>query len=346
VKLYEWHALVTGLLLAAGGLSAWLGRFRLAVLVSVVLGGVVYGSQQGILLPSDLAALPGHAALERPLALWLAWALFATAAASSSKTAIGGRLGPVLLGAVFGELGGAVLAASGVDNPSHKARRVLAASAGALLSRTGDPAVLLHSGDGRLAFTLAVCGCVGVAVAAPPAASSGSLDRRSWAVGGVAFVAAFLPSLALPVLALGAVALLAIHQRRPDPTPLLHAVGIAVLVLVGVASGTTEHLASTLEAVTIPMEQHLPQVIALGGTGAGLLLGSGGGGLLGVAVLDRALAVTAPDAKALWTVMAAVAGLGPMLLTGTLQRGLWRHLLWVGLCLGVVHGMVLAGVLR
>lgn len=343
MSLVEWHALVVGLLLAAGGLSWLAGRRRSVAVLSLAVGSIVYGLHQGILLASDAATLPEHAGLQWTLLQWMAWAFFATAVGSKPRERMGGRFAPVLFGAVFGELGGAVLSATGEDK--HRVRRVLASSAGALLARVGDPAVLMWDGpEGwRLAVGLGVCALLGIAVAAPPQVEWRPFQRQTLALGGVVAIASFLPMLTVPMLVVGGVALM---DRKPDLSPVYHTLGLGLLLLVAVAGGAVEHVASLLEAATIPYERWMPQIIAGTGALAGLTLGSGGGGALGVGVLDRALAVRTPDAAALWTVMAAVSGLGPLVVTRTVWRGLPRHLLWVALSLGVVHGMVLVGLLR
>ena len=89
-------------------------------------------------------------------------------------------------------------------------------------------------------------------------------------------------------------------------------------------------------------EAIFPLWIWVNGAVSGVVLGSDGGGLVGRAVLDRALAVRFPHAAWMWGLGAAVAGLAPYLVTGTLGRVWVRHMLWLllsGALVGVAFGL-------
>ena len=329
----------------------WKGPERLALpaLLLWCVGAVGIGLVRQIIVPGDLAGLPALGGLEPEVVRLVSWAAFASAA-SVAGWRESSRWAPLAFGAFFGELGGAILAVQGVDEPSARARRVLASTAGAMLGRVGDPAIWLSAGEGMtpLFFALVVVtAVVGVVLAAPPSVEQGETHRPLpvLAIGVAVWGAAWVPVLQLPAVAVGSVALWWTHRGQLHLQPVARVIGLSVTVLVSVVAGLGEAWADLLESRLVELEAMVPFWVWLHGAASGLLLGSDGGGLVGAAVLDRALAVRDPVAPMAWGLGAAVAGIAPYLLTGTLWRALPRHALWLLLSGALVLGAAELGLL-
>ncbi len=335
--------------LLAVGVAGWKPRWTGPIAFAVTMGLVGYGLRFGVLVPADILVLPSGVGLADQTVSWASWALFAGAVTRAPWPSWrGGRFAPVLAGALCGEFGGAVLAASGVTDPSVRARRVLAASAGALFVRVSDPALWLM-GTSAWAWGLALLG-VWIAqppavTVSPPAESEGDGETRArafWGVAGAVGLAAMWPAGAPVVLGAAALGLSLTHRRWPDFRPLVAVLGFAVVLHLAVAGGAAEAVASALESRTVVDERWMSLWVLASGAVAGTVFGSGGGALVGTAVLDRALGLRVADAHHWFGLMAAVAGAGPLVVTGTLAAGAGRHIVWVlasFLVLGLLHGV-------
>ncbi|MBO84655.1 MAG: hypothetical protein CL927_04800 [Deltaproteobacteria bacterium] len=343
-------ALVVNLYLF-GGLcvlaSWWKGsrRVHLAAMLALSCAAIGAGLFRQVLIPADLTRLPALADLELELFTLFAWAMFAATAASAGWRE-SSRFAPFAYGMLLGELGGAILAIREVSDPSVRARRVVAASAGALLGRVGDPGLWLLNGGQLSLGVCALVGCsavVGLVVAAPPRVFDGAARRPMpvLAVGVGVWALSWVPSMQLPGVLLGSLALWWHHRQPLHTQPVARVIGLSVAVVVAVMAGLGEAWAEAVEARLVVYEAVVPAWIWAHGALSGLLLGSDGGGLMGRAVLDRALAVRDPLAPVAWGLGAAVAGMAPYLVTGTLWRALPRHLFWV-----VLSGALLAGALH
>jgi len=340
--------------------AAWLGvaRHRFRVLAGLVLLAVVAtGLFRGVLVAEDVWSLHRLTDLDDAVICLLAWGGFGAAAACSGWRE-SSRWAPLMFGVICGELGGAVLAIQGVTDRGLQARRVMLASAGAMLSRVADPAVWLlvqgtpswgTDGWGSIGVTnwcvLASAAVLGVALSWPMKGPHLETSRPPivLVVGAVVWVTSWLPWAQLPVVLLGG-AVLCIHSRARMEWDLLVRPALLVVVgLIAVAAGVAEDWAGHLEAQRIPYEAEHSLWIWLSGVTSGLVLGSDGGALVGRAVLDRALSLRAPMAPALWGLGAGVAGVAPYIVTGTLSRALPRHLAWIGVMTGLVTAMLWMG---
>ena len=333
--------------------AAWASASRKALLpatVTVVAAAVGTAMYLGVVVPSDAGSLHVYTGLDGALMRLGLWALFGAAAAQAGWRE-SSRWAPVVFGLVAGELGGAVLAVQGVSDPSARARRVVAASAGALLSRVADPSVwllidgtpgLVTDGWGTVGLStwvlLVGTAVVGAVVAFPPKVDGLETVRPPMVlgVGAMVWLASWMPLSQLPVVALATAVLWFDVRARVDAVPLFRVFAVGLVGLIAVAAGLAEQHASLLEAHLIEYEAEFPLLVWASGAVSGLVLGSDGGALAGRAVLDRALAIRDPMAPALWGLGAAVAGLGPHLVAGTLVRGLPRHLLWMAGSAGLV----------
>lgn len=333
----------------SGGLwvaAAWVGALRTRALEAsgaVALILLAVGVWRGIVLPAELVNLPAYTGLSDAAMPLVAGGVFGAAAARTGWREAS-RWAPVAFGLLCGELGGAILAVQGVKDGGVAARRVMAASAGALLSRVADPAIWLlvdglpglrTDGWGTTGLPtwglLAACAAIGVVLAFPPRVANLQTHRPPMllGVGAMVWLGSWLPLSQLVVVWLGAAVLWFEVRARADLPVLIRPALLVLGGLVAVSAGLAEGAATLLEARLIDDEAQLPLVVWGCGAVGGLLLGSDGGGLAGRAVLDRALAVRLPTAPELWALGAAVSGLGPHLLTGTTLRALPRHFAWI-----------------
>ncbi|MFT4979949.1 MAG: hypothetical protein ACI8S6_005861, partial [Myxococcota bacterium] len=129
--------------LVAGPLGR--GRRGLWALLALLIASYVGGLAVGALQPLDPLWLPQWTGLQSSALLLILWAAYgATAAAAGGAKMPGTPLfGAVLTGAVLGELAAAAVLTAGSTDRRSAARLALAASAGGLLGRVGDPAMLL-----------------------------------------------------------------------------------------------------------------------------------------------------------------------------------------------------------
>ncbi len=309
--------------------------------VGLVLFASGFGLFRGVLVAADVATLVRSTDLLPEVLTLGAWAAFGAAAAKSGWREPS-RWAPVAFGLFLGEVGGAFLAAAGNHAPADRARRVMASTAGALMARTADPALFTAS-QGSLALPILGCvalsGLAGILLAAPPAGAAPPPHRPTpvLVVASAVWLLSWIPSLELGVVAVGALVLWGLRRAVVEPAPLLRTTALLWTGLIVVAAGGAEAWADWLESRIIPNEANVPLLVWASGALGGLALGSDGGGFLGRAVADRALAVRDPLAASYWAMGAAVAGLGPYLLTGTLWRALPRHAVWL-----VVSGAVFA----
>lgn len=327
-------AVLTALSAVVAQARSFAVRGLAAVPVLVLVG---YALWHGILVPSDWRELPAGSGLLPSLLAWLAWALMAGALMRIDGVALPGRWGPLLAGAACGELGGSVLAVAGVTDDKVRARRVLAACAGALVSRAADPVALSLSSAPRSlgVWALSAGGAllVGAALSGLPAGQEASEERGQglstlWVPAAAVAVATVLPGLAPVALLAGAIGVALSSGRGVDGRPLVQVVVVGLGLLVAVAAGVPEVVAESLVAMQVPLEGREWVVLAASGAGLGLLF-DGAAGPAAFAVLERAWGFRLPYASVWLGVPAMVAGLSPLVLTGTVRAGLARHLAWV-----------------
>lgn len=325
-------ALALGIpLLLAGPVS----QFRRAGLMLGGLLAVAYiaGLSVGALHWMDPVFLVQWTALGMPTLLVLLWAVFGALARSAGglHVPIHPLLGAVLTGAMLGEWAAAALLSSAASEPKKVARLVLAASAGGLLGRMGDPAMLLlFDGDLQHGLSLGALGLLCALVALPGQALPRLNGRRDvtavaafTAVGAVA-----LGGMAWVVLLAGCLALVGIMdapQRRQVSWK--YPVQVALLCALAVfatAGGIPELAAEGLEFLQRWLGSALNPVLALAAALSAALLDSVGAAMVAEALLERALGLQVDGARAALAAGCTVGGLGPLIMTGALRAGLLR----------------------
>lgn len=335
--------IVGGLLAAATvvGRRPWVAAPVLA------LAAVVIGLARGFLVPMDLLHLPAWSGLTRECAALLAWALWAGAARMAPAPWLPGP--PVvsagLAGALFGEISGAALVASGQTDRRAAASLALAAAAGALLGRVGDP-VLLALGDRVSALWFAPLGLVLLALAArgAPTQPVAEGDRRVTALGlAVAVGAALFPAFAWAIVLAGAVALLAWGLARKAPVaPALQSLswvlGSAALVLVAVSAGLVDFAAEGMQDGVAFLGPAPPALLAACGALGAAFMDGPATALFAAGFLDRAMDMTFLGYEVPIAIGAAVGGLGPLVAVGALREG-WRRWL-LGVLIAVAYAAV------
>lgn len=311
-------------------------RRRGAVAMALAISAVAAGLARGFLVPEDLLHLPAWAGLSRECAAILAWGLWTAAAQMAPAPWLPGprAVSAGLAGALFGEVSGAALAAGGVSDRRAAASLALAASAGGLLGRVGDP-VLLALGDRVPLGWFVPLALILWAVAARGAPSERlpEGDRRVTALGlVVALGAAALPSFAWLIVAVGAAALLGWGLKRGAArAPLAQQLGLAlgsvVLVLVAISAGLVGLSARGLAEAVAFLGPAPPALLAAGGALVGGLLDGPATGLVAAALLDRSMDMTFLGFEVPIALGAAAGGLGPLLAVGAARAGARRWLL-------------------
>lgn len=356
------NALATGLMLA--GLALVVNRRRrgfwaaglavISVVVSIYLEVVVQ--------VSDAWMLPSYTGLARPSAMLVTWAAWGVALwAAERRPSIPGP--PIvtapLMGALVGSLPAAALLSRAARDRKAAARLALAAAAGGMVGRVGNPALLvLGLREPWVAWGLAPLAAACLAVAAPrrgdlvpgegDSAASAALhesapsavapgDPRLSAVAVAVALVALLPGGALWAL-VGGVALtvgLGLRRwRRIDSEPLLWAIASVGLVLLAVAGGAADMVAWGLEELQLQAAQWMPAVLGAGGAVLAALTGGPASALFSVAVLDRALSLRVVGAPVALAAGLAAGGLGPLVVSGGLRAGWSRWLVQVLLAVG------------
>ncbi len=328
-----WNAIAFGLLLTAVGALGWHRRLRVLWALLLLGGAIGLGLGRGILVVSDLWLLPLHADLVRPLLLVAGWAAFGVAARLAGPLHLPGP--PIVIaplaGALLGELPAAALLSTMAADRSAAARLSLAAAAGGLLGRVGDPALLLL-GEGRPIWTLIPL-ALACAVVASPRPEDLQTEPGSLVVTAVAAttaLAALVPALTLPALGAGIVTMAVLGReqiRELRPAPLTWTLFTAALALCGVAAGLPEGLALGIEQAGGFLGDLATPAVAAAAALISTLLGGSGSAVLLAATLDRALSLRGDELPLAMMAGCAMGGLGPLVVAGALREG-WRR--WLG----------------
>ena len=326
---------VVALLLLAA--IAPVARLRSIGAAGIALILVVGGLAVGVLVPLDLLMLPSYLGLQSGFYGLLAWTLFGLLGAAAG----GPRLvGPAILraalsGFLLGELG-AALSFLPVQEHRSRARLVLAAMAGAMVGRVGDPGLLVLGGQVQAGpWILAPLALIGLLLSGVRSADLPP-DHGHFDVTAVAAVVALLlPQHVAVVLALGclAMAVLALRRRAaPSGSALLWVGASLVVALVACSAGLPYQAVLQLEDRLLDHSHLYGPVLGVGSLLLAALLDGPAAALILGALSDQALLGPTlfgrPDGLAL-ALMAglAVGGLGPLHLAGVLGPALPRWLL-------------------
>lgn len=322
-----WPVLFVGIA-ARGARGLWV---LLGFLVAAYGGGLAVGALQ----PLDPVYLPGWTGMGASAGLLVLWAAYGAVARAAGGARMPGTplFGAVLSGAVLGELAAAALVAAGASDQKSAARLALAASAGGLLGRVGDPAMLLLAErDPDMLFVLAPMAllCIlillpGGPLEAPKGRWSVSAVGAATALGAVllgphAWIALLLGMVGLAALA-GRAGLKEIDWQLPVKTAL-----IGGLIISAAAGGIPELIAEGLEFAQRLTGAALKPLVAAVSALAAAALDSTGAALLADATLDRARSLTTSGVAASMAAGIAVGSVGPLLVAGALREG-WK--LWL-----------------
>jgi hypothetical protein len=327
---------------------------------TLVIAAVVLAVVQGVVGPGDTWMLARQAGLEDVGLLVVCWSLYSALAAAAGGPRLPGPAWLVapLSGAMIGEVGAAAaLGASALDRKAA-ARLALAAAAGGLIGRVGDPALLVLSARDANVLPWLLPLVPALLFIARPRRSDLPVGQGSWLVTAISAVIAIVawvaPGLALPALALGAGGLLPLAGRRSKAAvaPILLALGTAIVVLLSTVAGGPELVATGLEMGAEQFGDWSAPALALGMAIVAALGDGVGGGLMGVAILDRTRDLQESgllaDPSGLWlpgawrvtAIGAAAGGLMPLVAAGALRAGWWR---WgLGVLVAVAWAAVVA----
>lgn len=320
-------------------------RWRAPAAALALLVCWAVGLASGVLQFSDLSALPGHLGVGPELLLLLGWGVVAALLPAAGRPKLPKGWPPMVLamglGALLGELGAAAVLGAAATSRAAAARLALAAAGGALLGRMGDPALLvLGPRVGVELWMLVPLALVCAMVAWPmrgdlqvdepptPAEHPEQCSAPTWGVTAVAVavgLAGQVRPLALPALALGAVALGVLGARhlvrRSQPAILVHVLAVAAMMLVVAAAGGPSLLGRAFESIQYDYAPQLPALAYLTGAIASSGLDSAGGGLFAATLLDATPGLDNADVPLALATGAALGGIGPLAVAGAVREG-------------------------
>lgn len=335
---------VSGAFLAALMVLAPSGRARgLAPVLAV--GAIITGLVMRFLIPADLLHLPAWTGLGRESADLVGWALWVAAARRSRRPWLPGppALAAWLAGALFGEIAGAALVAGAEPDKGRAARLAMAAAAGGLVGRVGDPALLVL-GDRISVASLLPLSLLLLALAKPGGDPQPDGSRAVTGLGLVVACCAGLFPVAAPYALVGGAALLLAlgrsEQRISVWSEVAWTLAGLVLALITAASGLWELAAESLEQIagiwgSIPMG-----LVALVSGLAAMLIDGPATGICAAALAERAMDLRSPGFALALAIGSAVGGIGPLAVVRASRRGARRWLL--GVVIAAIYAAVLA----
>lgn len=318
-------------LIVLGGVAgrAWRVWGALGVLVAAFVAGLALD----VLTFSDLWTLPANTGLGGEMILLGLWAVLGALVRAGGPLAISGP--PVLValgaGACLGEIPAAAILAAGARTKSGAARLALAAAAGGMLGRLGDPAVLLFSErDPSILLPLAPLAVLLAIIAAPrreDLVPAGPGNRgRTLLVLGIAG-AALIPGCTLWALLAGILLYAAIDREHLREVDLTHVVWIgvaAMLGLIAIAGGVPEMGASGLELIGEQLGEWGAPGLALAGALLSALTDGTAAAVCGLGLLDRAMSLQIEGSTLGLAAGLAVGGFGPLIAAGAWRAG-WKR---------------------
>lgn len=311
----------------------------------LAVGAVLTGLAMKFLVPIDLLHLPAWAGLGWESASLVGWALWVAAARRARRPWLPGppALAAWVAGAIFGEIAGAALVAGAEPDRARAARLAMAAAAGGLVGRIGDPA-LLALGERISPLALLPLSLALLALAKPGGDPMPGGSKAATGLGVlVAVVAALVPTVAPIALVVGAGLLTAFgRDERGEPIwpELAWALSGLVLGLITAVSGVWALAADGLEQLggiwgSIPMG--LAALVS--GLGA-LLLDGPASGICAAALVDRAMGLRSPGFALALGIGTAVGGIGPLAVVRACRAGGRRWLL--GVVIAAIYATILS----
>jgi len=276
-----------------------------------------------------------------PVWVLLAWIEFGVIARWAGGFPIRGPLGLLAFfgGALLGDLGAALLIAPRTPTPMQKARVVLTASAGALISPIGTPVTLLlvePGAFGVLPFALAALSWPRGWAQDEPARTVLPLTQtganRNLGILLLVVLGCLAGFSKFWVLGIGCVVLMIPLLRKGvrPPTPWgqeIWIMALAVVCFLCVASGALREAQIGLEAWCAQGAAWTPPLLAAGGAVFSVFATEEGASLFAQQIQTTGYSSIEP---AVWSWIGAgiaMGGIGPLIATKALRAGIW---LWLG----------------
>lgn len=330
-------------LVLLGGMAAWRRKAWGALVLAVAT--FVAGNMAGVLVPSDLWVLPGATGLTSDLLLLVMWAVLGALARLGGPIKVPGP--PVLVamacGATLGEVPAAAILAASAQTRGGAARLALAAAAGGMVGRMGDPAVqLLSQRDPSILVMLLPLALILALLAAPRRqdivdAQVSDLPRTVLLVAVAAL--ALVPGLALGAVGAGIVGLCVLGRDQLPEVEVGWVLWVAVAALLGliaIAGGVPEMGATGLELIGEQMGEWGAPGLALAGALLAALTDGTVAAVCAVGVYDSALSLNIPGAALGMAAGVAVGGFGPLIAAGAWRAGWKRWLVHVAVTVAYV----------
>ena len=316
-------------LLALGMIGPW--RWRLPAAVVVLIGALAAALSVGIVVPSDVWAIPQGLGMHSTLLTALLWTAFGAVARTAGPLRVAGPpwLVAMAMGAGLGEIAAAAILSAGASSPKGAARLALAAAGGGMIGRVGDPALLLVAADHpSVVLGLAPLGVAMAWVARPRredvVATAPGNPVRAGVVAAVA-VAALMPAVTPWALLGGILGLAVLSQDRRGPID-LSSVGwqfcAVVLGMLAIVGGAAEQAAYGIEWGAELADWLGPPLLVLA---SGILTACTDAMAMSVfwsGAVDRSLGVDPMVMVPGLTAGIAVGGLGPLIAAGSVRAGL------------------------
>ncbi len=221
-----------------------------------------------------------------------------------------------------------------------QARLCMAAVAGGMVGKIGDPALLLHV-DSLILLALIPLALFWLKLAAVQSSDWPQLQQNSdlpMIIAGLVFCGSLLFSEQVSWILLGGGACLlpfALKRgARRLSGPLLWTAGMTLLSLIAILGGGPELTSWWLESIQVNYAAVMGPVFCAAGTVLALLMDGTAVSLVGAAMMQNALDLKDSSLSASLGLGMALGGLTPLLLVGVF-RYLWKRIV-----LGVLVGMV------
>lgn len=325
-------------LLALGLIGPW--RWRLPAATVLLIGALGAALGVGIIVPSDVWAVPQGLGMHGTLLTALLWTAFGAVARTAGPLRIAGPpwLVAMAMGAGLGEIAAAAILSAGASSPKGAARLALAAAGGGMIGRVGDPALLLVAADHpTVLLGLAPLGIAMAWIARPKAedvvSTAPGNPVRAGVIGAVA-VASLIPAVTPWALLGGVLGLGMLSQDGRGPVDLtsmgwqLCAMVLGMLAIVG---GAAEQAAYGIEWGAELADWLGPPVLVLA---SGILTACTDSMAMAVfwsGAIDRSLGLDPMVMVPGLTAGIAAGGLGPLIAAGSVRAGLGIWALQLGL---------------
>lgn len=328
----------------------WRWKWFLACMTATV--GIAYYRQ--VIVLSDMPYLLSYLHIGTPILSMLTWVLYGellrlqgglrwpTGERWSSLRAIF----PFVCGAFLGELAAAALLAPQVKDGQARARVVLSAMAGGLVSPIGDANIfILHQSIPNLLLYMIPMGLLALLIIRPqpddfPVSSASEKGLPLWLLFIPIVIYLLLPVNA-PLILLEASLLLGLYSRRQlkniDVGQLMWFALFAGMLSIATAGGLPELIAIGSENIVLNHSKELPVLLGFGGAFAGMLVDGTLSAVFVQAFIDRALDLSEPKFHFALAAGFAMGGIFPLVIGRCVKHALKTHILLMGVGLLYIY---------